>query len=194
MTNPLLDSHFDKPGPWAEGMRALRKIALAQGLVEERKWWQPVYCHDGANVAIIGAFKDYFALSFFKGVLLDDPKGLLAAPGENSQSARLVRLTSADDVARLAADLQGFLAAAVALEVAGAKVDRPLSRNLVLADELVTAFARVPGLETAFAALTPGRQRAYNLHFTGAKQSATRAARVAKYIPDILAGRGWNER
>lgn len=194
MTNPLLDSHFDKPGPWADGMRALRQIALAEGLMEERKWWQPVYCHGGANVAIIGAFKEYFALSFFKGVLLDDPKGLLVAPGENSQSARLVRMTSVEDVTRLAADLQGFLAAARALEEAGAKVDRPLSRNLVLAEELVAAFGQVPGLEAAFAALTPGRQRAYNLHFTAAKQSATRAARVAKYTPDILAGKGWNER
>lgn len=194
MRNPDLDPLFEKPGAWQAERLALREIVLASGLSEEKKWHQPCYCLDGANIAIISSFKSHVVLGFFKGALLSDPAGILEMPGENSQSSRFVRMTSVEEVAAKAPVLTAYLAEAIALERAGVKVAFTQSRDFPLIDELLQAFATVPGLETAFRALTPGRQRAYHLHFSGAKQSATRAARIAKCTPDILAGKGWNER
>lgn len=194
MKNPLLDDYFAKADRWAAEMAALREICLASGLSEERKWYQACYCLDGANVVIISSFKTHVVLGFFKGSLLSDPAGILELPGPNSQSSRFVRLTSVEEVTEKAPLLTAYLAEAMALERAGAKVTFTESRDFPLIDELVQAFAEVPGLEAAFRALTPGRQRAYHLHFSGAKQSATRGTRIAKSTPYILAGKGWNER
>lgn len=189
-----LDGYFAKPGPWQAELERLRAMLAATPLVEEIKWGQPCYSHDGGNVLILGSFKDYCALSFFKGALLEDPHHLLTQPGENTQSGRVIRLTSLEQINAMEPVLLDYVARAIANQAAGLKVDFKQSRDFSLADELIQTFAEVPGLEAAFAALTPGRQRAWNLHFTGAKQSATRKARVAKAVPNILAGKGWNER
>lgn len=194
MENPGLDPFFDPSRRWGAEMQALRAVVLRHPLREERKWGQPVYTHQGGNLAIVSRFKDCFILGFFKGALLADPEALLSRPGENTQGSRTLRMTSLAEVEQRTNLIAGFVQAAIALEEAGAKVDYSVNKSLVLPAELIAAFARFEGLQAAFRALTPGRQRACNLHFTGAKQLATRAARIEKCRDDILAGKGFGGR
>lgn len=179
---------------WQAEMAALRGLALACGLGEALKWGKPCFTHGGANVAILQPFRDECRLMFFKGALLPDPDGLLGTQGENTQAARVVRVRGLADVAAHEAALRALMMAAVALEETGQKVPMPAKENLDLPAELLDRLDGDPDLAAAFAALTPGRQRSWVLHVAGAKQTATRLARIDKAAPSIRAGKGWNER
>ncbi len=179
---------------WVGVVRALRSILLDAGLTEERKWRKPCYGMDGGNIAIIQSFKDDCRLMFFKGILLADPEGLLTSQGDNTQGALVVRLTSVKEVAEKTDAIRALIAAAVKVEKSGEQVAFTQRHDLDLPDELVDRMDADPEFAAGFHGLTPGRQRSWVLHFTGAKQSATRAARIDKAAPDIIAGLGWNER
>jgi uncharacterized protein YdeI (YjbR/CyaY-like superfamily) len=186
--------HFDSPAckvhRWGADLAALRQICLESGLTEDLKWSHPCYTHGGKNIALIGAFNDFCSLSFFKGALLADPAGLLTSAGENTQSARLVRITDGSQIAANEASLRALIAEAIAVEVSGRKVaSKPVS-EYAMPDELAQKFAAQPALRVAFEALTPGRQKAYLLHFAQPKQSATRTSRIEKVVERILAGKG----
>lgn len=192
--NPDVDWYFDKPSRWQEAFAGLRAIALGCGLGEELKWGHPCYTDAGKNVVLIHGFKDYCALLFLKGALLDDPEGILVQQTANVQSARQVRFTSAGEVADRADFLAAYLRQAIEVERSGRQVDRRATGDLDVPEELSRALDDVPGLREAFAALTPGRQRAYLLHFSSAKRSETRAARIEKCVERILAGKGLDDR
>lgn len=189
-----VDAYLADAGAWREEMAALRQVLLAAGLDEAVKWGKPCYSAAGGNVAIIQPFKTCLALMFFKGALLRDPQGVLRVQGANSQAAKRLEFTSVAEVEAAAPVARAYIAEAVALEKAGAKVDFAAKRALELPDELVNALDADPALAAAWAALTPGRQRAYVLHIAGAKQAATRAARIDRHRERILAGKGLNDR
>lgn len=178
---------------WPEELKLLRSIALECGLVEELKWKVPCYTIDGHNVAIVSALKDYACISFFKGALLADPKGMLEKPGENCQSDRVVRFTSAKDVRKATEAIKLLIHQAIEVERLGLKVDFKAKNELVLPDELLKKLDERPALRTAWEKLTPGRQRGYVLFFSAAKQSATRESRIEKWAPAILEGRGMHD-
>lgn len=179
---------------WQAEMIAVRALALGCGLGEALKWGKPCFTHGGANVAILQPFRDECRLMFFKGAILPDPDGILGSQGQNTQAARVVRLRGLADVMAREAALRALLAAAMAAEEAGQKVPMPAREAPDLPPELVEALDSDADLAEAFAGLTPGRQRSWALHVAGAKQAATRRARIEKAAPAIRAGRGWNER
>ncbi len=193
MTNPKVDAYLSKVKAWQEELAKLRTILLDCGLTEELKWRVPCYTFQESNVALLGGFKQYCALSFFKGVLLQDAEDILVAPGENSQSVRLFRFTSVKEIVELEPSLKAYIYEAVEIEKTGLKVDLKESADLVFPEELFTKLKESPDLKTAFDALTPGRQRAYNLYFSAAKQSKTRESRIEKYRQQILDGKGIND-
>lgn len=174
-------------------MEKLRAIALQTGLAEDVKWGKPCYTLDGANVVLIQGFKAYCALLFMKGALVKDPSGLLVNVGENSRIARQARFTNVAGILAVEPALTAAIESAIDVERSGEKVDLNATDKVVAPEEFQRALAADPALRTAFDALTPGRQRAYFLHFNGAKQSKTRAARVEKCIPQILDGLGLND-
>lgn len=184
---------FGKLNAWQDEMAALRRILLASPVTEAFKWRAPVYTAHGGNVAILWNFKAHCALGFFKGVLLEDPQGLLVAPGENSRSARMIPFTSVAEIEAREADLKEYIAQAVANEKAGLKVDFPKD-DLEMPEELWARLEADPDLKAAFDALTPGRQRGYILQISGARQSSTREARIDKWTPRILDGKGMHDR
>jgi uncharacterized protein YdeI (YjbR/CyaY-like superfamily) len=190
--NPEVDAYIERSDKWPNESRAIRPILLSCGLTEDIKWGKPCYSADGKNILILQEFKDFLALLFFKGALLNDVAGVLEAQGPNSRSALRVRFTSVDDVARLATTIKAYVAEAIDIEGAGIEVGP--APDLVLVDELQRRLDQDPALRAAFDALTPGRRREYNLHFTDAKQSETRAARVEKYTQKILDGKGFRDR
>lgn len=187
-----VDEYLARSEQWPAEVAALREVLLRCDVDEAIKWGKPCYVHGGANIALVQEFKDFLALMFFKGALLDDPDDVLEAQGPNSRSARRMRFTSVDDVARLDATVEAYVAEAIEVEGSGAEVGPP--PELDLADELRERLDADPALKEAFDALTPGRQRAYNLHVASAKRSETRAARVEKHVPKIMAGKGPNDR
>ena len=177
---------------WRAAIAALQRILAGFDLREECKWGKPCYTLDGDNVVIIQGFKEYCALGFFQGALLKDPKKLLVQLGQ-TQAARVMKFTSTKEIATKAAAIKAYLREAIAAAKAGRKVEtRP--RELPVPTELRDKFRKDPRFKRAFEALTPGRQRSYLFHFTGAKQSATRAARIEKAMPAIFEGRGFLER
>jgi uncharacterized protein YdeI (YjbR/CyaY-like superfamily) len=178
---------------WTKELKLLRKLVLDCGLTEELKWGVPCYTYEQKNVAVVSAFKDYCSLSFFKGVLLTDPHQILDKPGENSQSVRLIRFTSVAEIRAVETALKAYVLEAIDLEVTGLKVEFKAKSELVLPEELLAKFEETPNLQAAFAALTPGRQRGYVLHFSAAKQSQTRTSRIEKCIQRIFEGRGFND-
>ncbi|MCK5744886.1 MAG: YdeI/OmpD-associated family protein [Oricola sp.] len=188
-----VDKSFTKAKLWREEADALRAILLDSGLDEELKWGKPCYVHDGRNIAIIQRMKDFLALMFFKGALLDDPDGVLERQGPNSRSGFRVRFTSVKDVARMKKSVKALIREAVEAEKKGLKVEKP-GEEFDLPKELADAFKQDPDFKAAFAALTPGRRRGYVLHFSGAKQSATRAARIEKCRDKIFDGKGFHDR
>jgi uncharacterized protein YdeI (YjbR/CyaY-like superfamily) len=190
--NPEVDAYIRRSEKWPEEMTGLRPILLSCGLTEEIKWGKPCYSHEGSNIVIIQEMKDFLALMFFKGALLNDPAGVLEEQGPNSRSARRIRFTSAEDLARLAETVTAYVDEAIDVEEAGLEVGPP--PELALVDELQHRLDRDPTLKTAFEALTPGRQREYNLHFSNAKQASTREARVEKCAQKILDGKGFRDR
>ncbi|NDC88973.1 MAG: hypothetical protein EB075_09250, partial [Bacteroidetes bacterium] len=169
------------------------EICRSCGLVEEIKWRVPCFTHGGKNVAIVNGFSDACVLSFFKGVLLDDPLGLLEKPGPNTRSARIIRFTSTSRIEACRPEIIRLLKQAIENETKGLKVDFAKDRDMDRPSELTAIFERDPLFEAAFDQLTPGRQRGYLIHFTGAKQSATRTNRIQKARDRILVGKGLND-
>lgn len=187
-----VDAFVSRAKRWQGEIRKLRSTLLDCGLDEDLKWGKPCFMFEGRNVAIIQPFREHCSLMFFKGALLRDTYGLLHSQGKNTQSALRLEFTSAAHIKKTV--VKSYVKQAIAVEKAGLKVDFKAKRELELPEELTQALKRDRKLASAFQALTPGRQRAYVLHITGAKQSKTRAARVEKCIPKILAGKGMNDR
>jgi uncharacterized protein YdeI (YjbR/CyaY-like superfamily) len=177
---------------WEAEIAALRRILSGFDLVEARKWGKPCYTMDGNNVVIIQGFKEYCALGFFQGALLKDPKKLLVQLGQ-VQAARVMKFTGTKEIATRTSTIKAYLREAIAAAKAGKKVETK-PREFALPAELQQKFRKDPKFKRAFEALTPGRQRGYLFHFTGAKQSATRTARIEKAMPAIFEGRGFLER
>ena len=191
--NADVDKFVKKSKQWNKEIEALRQIVLQTKLEEEFKWRLPCYTHNGSNIVIIQPFKASLALMFFKGTLLKDPKKALVDVGPNSRIARRMEFTSAKEIARLKSTIKSYIKQAIALEESGQKV-AVSAKPSVMPDELKKALAKNAKLKKAFQALTPGRQRAYILHISSAKQPATRQARIEKNIPLIMQGKGINER
>lgn len=175
-------------------MSALRTIALDSPLTEELKWGVPCYTLDDRNVVIIHGFKNYCALLFVKGAVLKDPKGILVRQTTNVQAGRQIRFTGLQEIAAQKRVLKSYIQDAINVEKAGLKVAFKDVAEYAVPEEFQSALKKSAALKKAFHALTPGRQRAYLLYFSGAKQSATRASRVAKFAPHILAGKGMDDR
>ncbi len=191
--NVKVDVYISKAKKWKLEMVQLRKIILQCGLVEEFKWRNPCYMFDKSNVVIIGEFKAYCAIMFFKGVLLQDVDGILIQQTENVQSARQIRFTSVQQIVALAPTIKAFIYEAIEVEKAGLKVVLKNSTNFILVPELQNMLHKNKVFNTAFTALTPGRQRAYNLYFTAPKQSKTREQRIEKYMQRIINGKGLHD-
>lgn len=190
--------HFDTPQckvhTWSEALHLLRGIMQNSGLTEEIKWGFPCYSNsENKNILMIGAFKEFCSLSFFKGVLLTDSHQLLQKAGENSQTMRLLKFTSPEQVIQKSSIINQYITEAIEIEKSGIKIQKPSAQELVLCTELATILDEMPELKVAFQKLTPGRQRGYNLYFSDAKQSATRISRIEKFIPKILSGKGFQD-
>lgn len=192
--NPEVDFFFDKAKSWQEEMVLLRRIALDSGLTETLKWGAPCYMQDERNVVLIHAFKGYCALLFFKGALLKDAKALLVQQTENVQAARQLRFTGLPQVRKQEGTIRAYIREAAEIERSGKKVPLKKTAAFPMPEEFAAELAQHPQLKTAFEALTPGRQRAYLLHFSAPKQSKTRMARIEKCRRPILEGRGLNDR
>jgi len=178
---------------WKLELPLLREILLSCGLTEEVKWGQPCYTDNGRNIIILAPFKNYAALNFFNGALLPDPHGLLIQPTENTQAGRQLRITDSKFILDNRDLIATYIHLAIEAERSGEKIISKKTEEYPLPDELLIAFKNVNGLEQAFRQLTPGRQRAYLLHFNQPKQSATKTSRIEKSISDIMAGKGFNE-
>ena len=190
--NPQVDAFLaDKEeAAWRDAFTKLRSIALTCPVTEELKWGKPCYGVNGRNIVLMHGFKEYCALLFTQGALLRDPRGLLVQQTKNVQAARQLRFTHAKEVTALATTIKAYLLEAIELEKAGVKVEYKQTEDFEIAPEFQARLDNTPSLKAAFEALTPGRQRGYLLYFAGAKQPATRAARVEKYVRAIYAGRG----
>jgi uncharacterized protein YdeI (YjbR/CyaY-like superfamily) len=191
--NSKADEYFSKLKKWNEELFYLRQLLLECGLTEEFKWRVPCYTFNTTNVVIINGFKESCVLSFLKGALLNNADDVLQKPGENSQSARIIKFISLDAILRLAPTIKAYVYEAIEIEKLGLKVDFKEKTELVFPDELHSVIDANPVFKTAFYALTPGRQRAYNLHFSAPKQAQTRALRIEKCITQILNGKGLND-
>jgi uncharacterized protein YdeI (YjbR/CyaY-like superfamily) len=191
--NPKVDFYFNKAGKWQEEISKLRTIVLGCGLTEELKWGCPAYSLNGKNVVLIHVFKDYCAVLFFKGALMKDPDKILIQQTENIQSTRQMRFTNVAEIDNMQEVLRTFILEAVEVEKSGLKVELKKTREYHIPEEFKDKLDQVPELNKAFYALTPGRQRAYLLYFSSAKQSGTRQARIEKYMPQILSGKGLDD-
>ncbi|MDX2055655.1 MAG: YdeI/OmpD-associated family protein [Polyangiaceae bacterium] len=190
--NPAVDAFVSRAKAWRGEIEKLRSLLMECGLEEELKWGKPCYAIGGKNVAIIQPFKEHCSLMFFKGALLKDTHGLLRSQGENTQSALRLEFRSEAEIVK--ATVKSYVKQAIAAEKAGLAVEFKAKEELTLPAELTDILKKNGKLAKAFNALTPGRKRAYVMHFTGAKQSQTRTARIEKCIPKILAGLGMNDR
>lgn len=191
--NPKVDAFLSRAEKWRKEFEKLRAIVLGCGLTEELKWGQPCYTLQGKNIVLIHGFKEYCAFLFFKGALLNDAKGILIQQTENVQSARQIRFTNLQEIIKLERTLKGYVFEAVEVERAGLKVKLKKTSEFRIPEEFQARLNANPALKAAFDGLTPGRQRAYLFYFSQAKQSKTRAARVEKYVPQILDGKGLND-
>ena len=178
---------------WHQERKRLREILLEFQLIEEIKWGKLCFTHAGSNVAIFYGMKDYCAIGFFKGALLEDDDGLLVAPGKNSQAMRQLRFNSLDEINACTEVIRSFIEKAIRAELEGLEVDFSAKRNLSYPAELQDAFDADPPLAKAFAQLTPGRQRGFVLYISDAKRTETRKNRIEKSRPKIIAGKGPNE-
>jgi uncharacterized protein YdeI (YjbR/CyaY-like superfamily) len=191
--NPKVDFFFNKAKKWGEEFGYLRTIILDCGLTEELKWGQACYTFQKKNIVLIHGFKEYCAMLFFKGALLQDPNGILIQQTKNVQAARQVRFTSARQIARMKPVLKSYVYEAIEVEKAGLKVPLKKTAEFKIPEEFQKELDKTPALKTAFTALTPGRQRAYIFYFSQPKQSKTRTLRVEKSIRQILRGKGLND-
>ena len=188
-----VDAYLQKVKQWRDEFEQLRRICLDCGLDEEFKWRHPCYAYHHSNIVLIHGFKEYCALLFFKGALLQDTQGILIQQTENVQGARQLRFTHIHEILDQEKTIKEYIFEAVEVEKAGLKVNLKKHTALIFPEEFQQKLDESPALKAAFEALTPGRQRAYNLYFTAAKQSKTRAARVEKYTQHILNGKGLND-
>lgn len=193
MKSPKVDAFLKRQDTWRAEFVKLRAILLTTGLTEDLKWGQPCYVLDGKNVVLMHGFKEYCALLFHKGALLKDPKGVLIQQTKNVQSARQIRFTNVAQVEKLKTTVKAYVKEATEIERAGLKVAFKRTEDFELPAELASKLAANAKLKAAFAALTPGRQRAYIFHFSQPKLEKTRVARVAKHIPRILKGLGLDD-
>ena len=205
--NPLVDNYFKvgcgrcalggtpqcKVHLYPKGLKYLRQILLDCGLQEELKWSVPCYTHQQKNVVILAAFKNYFSLSFFKGALLQDPNKLLQAPGEHTQVNRLLKFTASTHLPEYTDQIKAFVFEAMALEDLPQKPNKSKTTTKISVPEWDQTLKQTPVLKKAFNALSPGRQRAYLIYFSSAKQTQTRLKRIQQYVPYILQGKGMND-
>ncbi|MEN2400154.1 DUF1801 domain-containing protein [Flavobacterium sp. MC2016-06] len=192
-TNPKVNFYFENAKKWQEEVEQLRTIVLDCQLVEELKWGTPCYTLQQRNIVLIHTFKEYCALLFFKGALLNNEEGLLIQQSENVQAARQIRFTNLEEITKSKATIKACICEAIEVERAGLKVDLKKTKEFEVAAEFQKKLEEIPDLKIAFEALTPGRQRAYLLFFSQPKQSKTRESRVEKSIPQIKNGKGLND-
>ena len=191
--NPKVDFYFSKTKTWQKELEQLRKIVLDCGLAEELKWGCPCYTFQKTNIVLIHVFKEYCALLFFKGALLNDSSGILIQQTKNVQAARQIRFTNVQEIVKMKTILKAYIYEAIEVEKSGLKVKLKKTTEYSIPEEFQKKLDKVPALKTAFKALTPGRQRAYILYFSAPKQSKTRESRVEKSMQPILKGKGLND-
>lgn len=191
--NPKVDEFISNAKKWQPEMEQLRELLLDCGLTEEFKWRRPCYTFKGNNVVLIASFKGFCALSFLKGSLLQDSNGMLVKPGENSQAVRFFKFTTVSEIEKLKSIIKNYIYEAIDVEKSGLKVAFKSNTELELVEELQAILEKKPNLKKAFKSLTPGRQRAYNLYFSGSKNPKTRKTRIEKYMPRILKEKGIND-
>ncbi|MGG4443102.1 YdeI/OmpD-associated family protein [Brevibacillus fortis] len=192
-TNPKVDEFLSKAKKWKAEFEKLRNIVLECELTEEFKWMHPCYTSEKKNIVLIHGFKEYCALLFQKGALLKDPHGILIQQTENVQAARQIRFTNVEEIMEMESILKAYIQEAIEVEKAGLEVSLKKHEEYIIPEELQKKMDEIPTLKTAFDALTPGRQRAYILHFSAPKQAKTREARVEKCMHQILDGKGLND-
>jgi uncharacterized protein YdeI (YjbR/CyaY-like superfamily) len=191
--NPKVDAFISKAEKWQDEFEKLRMIILDSGLTEELKWGVPCYAFEKSNIVLIHGFKEYCAILFVNGALLNDPKGILITQTENVQAARQIRFTNVREIVEMEPILKAYIYEAIEVEKAGLKVNFKKTTEFIVPEEFQRKLDEIPALKTAFEALTPGRQRAYILYFSAPKQSKTRESRVEKCMQHILNGKGLND-
>jgi uncharacterized protein YdeI (YjbR/CyaY-like superfamily) len=191
--NRKVDFYFNKAQKWHDEGEKLRTIVLDCGLDEDLKWGHPCYAFQGSNIVLIHDFKEYYALLFFKGALLNDDHGILVQQTKNVQAARQIRFTDLSEIIDQEAIIKAYIYEAIEVEKAGLKVEMKKTEDFAVPQEFQYKLDHIPALKAAFEALSPGRQKGYLLYFSAAKQSKTREARVEKYIPQILDGKGLDD-
>src|SRR5947199_6037821 len=191
--NPKVDGYLRKAKKWQKEFEKLRTIVLDCGLTEELKWGCPCYTFQKSNIVLIHGFKEYCALLFFKGALLNDANGILIQQTENVQAARQIRFTNIREIVKMKPILKAYIHEAIEVEKAGLKVKYKKTSEFQIPEEFQNKLDEIPALKTAFKALTPGRQRAYLFYFSQPKQSKTRESRVEKCMQQILNGKGLND-
>ena len=191
--HPAVDNYIEGQQKWKKEISYLRTVVNDCMLFEDFKWRVPCYTYEGKNVALINCLKDYCAIAFFKGVLMSDPENILVFAGKNSQVSKLVKFRNIEEVKNLAEVIKAYVFEAIEIEKAGLKVETKKNSDDQIPDELLAAFEKDEKLKQAFQSLTPGRRRAYYLHFGGAKQSKTRVSRIEKYRNRILNGKGFHD-
>ncbi len=191
--NPKVDEFLSKAKKWKEEYEKLRNIVLDCELTEEFKWMHPCYTFEKKNIVLIHGFKEYCALLFHKGALLQDAHGILIQQTENVQAARQIRFTNVQEIVEMETILKAYIYEAIEIEKAGLEVNFKKNTEFLIPEELQNKFDEIPALKTAFEALTQGRQRAYILYFSQPKQSKTRESRVEKCMQKILDGKGLND-
>lgn len=188
-----IDEFIESANRWKAELKYLRSIALECGLSEAFKWRQPCYTHNNKNILIISSFKKHAFISFLKGALLSDPNSVLIAPGENSNSVRLLPFSDVSEIKSLEKTIKAYIFEALEVENLGLKIKKVAVSEFEIPDELDAKFNQYSEFKKAFEALTPGRQKGYLLHFSSAKKSTTRIARIEKYKSRIMAGYGIND-
>lgn len=191
--NPKIDAFIESASKWQKEFEKLRDIVLDCQLTEELKWGSPCYSYNKANIVLIHGFKDYCALLFFKGSLLNDPNGVLIQQTKNVQVARQMRFTSTREIGKLEKVIKAYIYEAIEIERAGLKPKLKKTADFKVPEEFQKKLDKRPALRTAFENLTPGRQKGYLLYFGSAKQAKTRESRIEKYVPRILKGKGLDD-
>jgi uncharacterized protein YdeI (YjbR/CyaY-like superfamily) len=191
--NPKVDFFFRKSKKWQKELSKLRTIVLDCQLTEELKWGVPCYTFQKSNIVLLHVFKEYCALLFFKGALLNDANGILITQTKNTQAGRQIRFTNVREIVEMGTILKAYIYEAIEVEKAGLKINFKKTKEFIIPEEFQNKLDENPALKTAFDALTPGRQRAYILYFSAPKQSKTRESRIEKYTPQILKGKGLND-
>ena len=192
--NPKVDFFFNKEKKWHKEFEKLRTIALDCGLTEELKWGQACYTYEKTNIVLMHGFKEYCAFLFFKGALLKDTKGILIQQTENVQVARQARFTNLREIVKLEPTLKAYIREAIQIQKSGVKPNLKKTSEFKMPEEFKNKLSAMPALKAAFSELTPGRQRGYLLHFSQPKLTKTRESRIEKYIPQILKGKGLDDK